>query len=67
MIHVRNEAYRLNHPIRYPYPLFEMLNTQQRALVFTASAVTFAISSLCLKRLYDLINGKMKVELKKMI
>jgi len=67
MIHVRNETSRLNYPVRYPYPLFEMLNTQQRALVFTASAVTFAISSLCLKRLYDLFNGKVKAELKKMI
>lgn len=59
------ECYRRNG--WYPYPLFEMLNTQQRALVFTASAVTFAISSLCLKRLYDIINGKMKVGLKKLI
>ncbi|KAF8451529.1 hypothetical protein BGX38DRAFT_483422 [Terfezia claveryi] len=59
------ECYRRNG--WYPYPLFEMLNTQQRALVFTASAVTFTISSLCLKRLYDLFNGKVKSELKKMI
>lgn len=53
--------------IRYPYPLFEMLDTQQRALVFTASAATFTISALFLKRLYDLINGKVKAELKKLI
>ncbi|KAF8428124.1 FAR-17a/AIG1-like protein [Tirmania nivea] len=59
------ECYRRNG--WYPYPLFEMLNTQQRALVFTASAVTFAISSLCLKRLHDLFNGQAKAELKKMI
>lgn len=44
-----------------------MLNTQQRALVFTASAVTFTISSLCLKRLYDLFNGNVKAERKRMI
>lgn len=49
---------------RYPYPLFEMLDAPQRAMVFSASAVTFTISSLCLKRVYDLYNGKMKAELK---
>jgi len=48
----------------YPYPLFEMLDAPQRAMVFSASAVTFTVSSLCLKRVYDLYNGKLKAKLK---
>jgi hypothetical protein len=52
---------------RYPYPLFEILNKQQRAIVFAASAVTFTISALCLKRLYDVFNGSAKAEIKKLI
>ncbi|KAF8472802.1 putative integral membrane protein [Kalaharituber pfeilii] len=51
----------------YPYPLFAMLNTQQRAMVFAASALTFTISSLCLKRLYDVFNRKVKEEVKKLL
>ena len=49
---------------RYPYPLFEMLDAPQRAMVFSASAVTFTVSSLGLKRVYDLYNGKLKAKLK---
>jgi len=49
----------------YPYPLFEMLNTHQRAMVFSACALTFTVSFLCLKRLHDISNGKHISELKK--
>ncbi|KAI5804203.1 FAR-17a/AIG1-like protein [Peziza echinospora] len=57
------ECYRQNG--WYPYPLFEMLDHQQRAMVFAGSAVIFAISALGLKSLYGVLNGVVKAEVKR--
>lgn len=42
---------------RYPYPLFEILATWQRVLLFTASAVLMTGSTAVLKWVYGTING----------
>lgn len=47
---------------RYPYPLFAALDVPQRALVFAASGLTFTVSALCLRGLYVLVNGALRVE-----
>lgn len=42
---------------RYPYPLFEQLNTPSRALLFLLSAVIMTGSTATLKWLYGRVNG----------
>jgi hypothetical protein len=42
---------------RYPYPLFGILSTEQRALLFTGAAVLITISSAGLKWVYGWVNG----------
>ncbi|KAJ9157191.1 Integral membrane protein [Pleurostoma richardsiae] len=46
----------------YPYPLFGLLNTQQRVLLFTFSAVLMTGSTMALKWLYGKVNGIEKFE-----
>ncbi|KAM5355816.1 hypothetical protein ACJ41O_002462 [Fusarium nematophilum] len=41
----------------YPYPLFELLSTAQRVLLFTFSAGLVTASSSCLKWVYARVNG----------
>ncbi|KAI8684350.1 hypothetical protein NCS57_00101000 [Fusarium keratoplasticum] len=41
----------------YPYPLFELLSTEQRVLLFTFSAGLVTVSSSCLKWVYARVNG----------
>ncbi|KAH6898427.1 FAR-17a/AIG1-like protein [Thelonectria olida] len=41
----------------YPYPLFELLSTAQRVLLFTFSAALVTVSSSGLKWLYAKVNG----------
>jgi hypothetical protein len=43
--------------IRYPYPLFELLSTNQRIAFFTLAAVLVTVSSSGLKWLYGRVNG----------
>lgn len=43
--------------LRYPYPVFELLNTAQRAMLFTFSGFICAGSTMALKWLYGKING----------
>lgn len=42
---------------RYPYPIFEILNTWQRVLLFTFSALLMTGSTMTLKWVYGKING----------
>jgi hypothetical protein len=42
---------------RYPYPLFDVLNTWQRTLLFTFSALLMTGSTMALKWVYGKING----------
>lgn len=46
-----------NPSIRYPYPLFELLSTNQRVALFTFAAVLVTVSSSGLKWLYGQVNG----------
>ncbi|KAF9769364.1 hypothetical protein IL306_013226 [Fusarium sp. DS 682] len=41
----------------YPYPLFELLSTTQRVMLFTFSAGLVTVSSSCLKWVYGRVNG----------
>lgn len=41
----------------YPYPLFAVLNTPWRAVLFVGSAATMALSTFCLKWVYERVNG----------
>ncbi|KAJ3544123.1 hypothetical protein NM208_g3226 [Fusarium decemcellulare] len=41
----------------YPYPLFELLTTPQRVLLFTFAAGLVTVSSSCLKWVYARVNG----------
>ncbi|KAK6495862.1 hypothetical protein TWF481_002907 [Arthrobotrys musiformis] len=41
----------------YPYPIFELLDTPKRAMLFGGSAVTMAVMTLVLKWAYGLLNG----------
>lgn len=41
----------------YPYPLFTLLDTKQRAGLFAASAGLFTLSTIVLKWLYGKVNG----------
>lgn len=42
---------------RYPYPIFDVLNVWQRAILFTISASLMTGSTLLLQWLYGKING----------
>ena len=42
---------------RYPYPLFGLLSTAQRALLFVTSAALVTLSSGALKWVYGSVNG----------
>jgi len=41
----------------YPYPLFELLDTKSRALLFGGSACVMSIVTLLLKKAYNIVNG----------
>lgn len=41
----------------YPYPLFELLGTEQRVALFTASAALMVGSTMVLKWAYGRVNG----------
>lgn len=41
----------------YPYPLFEILSTTERAGLFVGSALTMTLSTVVLKSLYGRVNG----------
>ncbi|KIH90349.1 integral membrane protein [Sporothrix brasiliensis 5110] len=41
----------------YPYPIFQMLTTQQRVFLFAFSAILMTGSTVLLKRLYHILNG----------
>ena len=41
----------------YPYPIFQLLTTQQRVFLFAFSAVLMTGSTVVLKRLYHVLNG----------
>ncbi|KAF3912065.1 hypothetical protein ABW21_db0202360 [Orbilia brochopaga] len=41
----------------YPYPLFELLDTRTRAMLFAGSAATMALMTLALKSVYGALNG----------
>lgn len=43
--------------IRYPYPIFELLSTPQRILLFTFSAGLMTASTSGLKWVYGRVNG----------
>lgn len=47
---------------RYPYPLFELLSTTQRVLLFTFSAALVTVSSAGLKWAYARLNGYQQAE-----
>jgi len=42
---------------RYPYPIFELLVTWHRVLLFTFSAVLMTGSTMALKWIYGAVNG----------
>lgn len=44
----------------YPYPIFQILTTQQRVFLFAFSAVLMTGSTVVLKRVYHLLNGIVK-------
>ncbi|KAM0076506.1 hypothetical protein ACKRZS_011563 [Fusarium odoratissimum] len=46
----------------YPYPLFELLSTTQRVMLFTFSAGLVTVSSSFLKWVYGRVNGYEKAE-----
>lgn len=46
-----------NSNVRYPYPIFAVLNTTQRALLFTFAAFLSTMSSIALKWVYSKVNG----------
>ncbi len=43
--------------VRYPYPLFALLSTAQRVMLFTFSASLMAASTVILKWIYGQVNG----------
>jgi hypothetical protein len=43
--------------LRYPYPLFTMLDTTQRIGLFSVSALLMAVVTAMLKWLYGRVNG----------
>lgn len=42
---------------RYPYPIFDILSTWQRLLLFTFSSLLMSGSTMALKWLYGKLNG----------
>lgn len=55
---VNPDQYRADtHQSRYPYPIFALLSTGQRILLFTSSAVLMTGSTMALKWIYGTING----------
>jgi FAR-17a/AIG1-like protein len=48
----------LTAALRYPYPLFAMLDTTQRIALFCASALLMTVVTAVLKWLYGIINGQ---------
>ena len=42
---------------RYPYPIFGLLTTSNRVLLFIFSAILTTVSSVILKWVYGLVNG----------
>ncbi|KAF3926313.1 hypothetical protein AA313_de0200797 [Arthrobotrys entomopaga] len=49
--------YCYTHNGFYPYPIFELLDTPKRALLFAGSALTMAVMTLVLKGAYGVLNG----------
>lgn len=47
---------------RYPYPIFDVLNTVQRVGLFTFSAALMTASTSLLKWVYGRVNGYEKLE-----
>lgn len=47
-----------SHNAFYPYPIFEILNTPYRVLLFANSALIFFVGLWTLKWLYKQINGQ---------
>jgi hypothetical protein len=43
--------------LRYPYPLFELLDTPGRIGLFSVSAIVMALNTATLKWLYGRVNG----------
>ncbi len=52
----------LTGPCSYPYPIFDLLNTGQRVLLFTFSASLMMLSTMMLKWAYGMINGVEKFQ-----
>ena len=52
-----NVARPASHQSRYPYPIFDLLSTVQRILLFTGSAVLMTGSTMALKWIYGTVNG----------
>ncbi|OAA62708.1 integral membrane protein [Niveomyces insectorum RCEF 264] len=50
--------YCFSHNGFYPYPIFQLLNTPQRILLFGFSAVLMTGCTVLLKRLYRMTNGE---------
>jgi len=42
---------------RYPYPIFDILSTWQRGMLFTFSSIVMSGSTMALKWLYGKLNG----------
>lgn len=42
---------------RYPYPIFDLLTTPQRVVLFTVSGLLMSGSTMGLKWLYGKVNG----------
>lgn len=47
---------------RYPYPIFDLLSTWQRVLLFTFSASLMTGSTLALKWIYGKVNGNQELK-----
>lgn len=47
----------VNWTTRYPYPIFDVLSTWQRVLLFAFSALLMTTSTVALKWLYGRLNG----------
>lgn len=52
-----------SHNAFYPYPVFHMLNTTNRMLLFAAAAGIFFVALSSLKYVYKVINGREIVDL----
>ena len=56
-IRSRGDAHDILLAFRYPYPIFEALNTPYRAALFAVSALLMVASTTTLKWLYRSLNG----------